>query len=164
MELKFKGNPIKVLGSELKKGDTIPDFTAIDNSLQPVSLKDTRGVRIFLTVPSIDTPVCDLEARTFNERTAEIPSVTVYTISMDLPFAQSRWCAAHDIKSVITLSDYKDRLVGKNFGTYIEDLGLLARAAFVVDSNNKLTYVEYVPEVTNHPNYDAILNAAKEAK
>ncbi|MDW8802523.1 thiol peroxidase [Clostridium sp. A1-XYC3] len=164
MELKFQGNPVKVLGDEVKVGDMAPDFTVINNSMAPISLKDTKGVRIILTVPSIDTPVCDLEARTFNERASEIPDVTVYTISMDLPFAQSRWCAAHGIKSVITLSDYKDRTVGKNFGTYIEDLGLLARAAFVIDSSNKVVFVEYVPEVTDYPNYEAILKAAKEAK
>lgn len=164
MELKFQGNPVKVSGNEVKVGDTAPDFTVINNSMSPVSLKDTKGVRIFLTAPSIDTPVCDLEVRTFNERASEVPGVTVYTVSMDLPFAQSRWCAAHGVESVITVSDFKDRLFGKNFGTYIDDLGLLARAAFVVDSNNKVTYVEYVPEVTNQPDFDAVLNAAKQAK
>lgn len=164
MKLKFQGKPVNVSENEIKVGDTVPQFTVTNNSMEPVSLKDTKGVRIFLTVPSIDTPVCDLEVRTFNERASEIEGVTLYTISMDLPFAQSRWCAGHGIKNVITLSDYKDRVFGKNFGTYIDDLGLLARAAFVVDSNNKFTYVEYVEEITNEPNFDAILKAAKEAK
>ncbi|MCI1944866.1 thiol peroxidase [Clostridium luticellarii] len=164
MNLKFQGKPVKVSGNTLKAGDTVPDFVVTNNALEPLSLNDTKGVRIFLTVPSIDTPVCDLETRTFNEKASEIPGVTVYTISMDLPFAQSRWCAANGIKNVITASDFKDRTFGKNFGTYMDDLGLLARAAFVVDSSNKITYVEYVPEVTNQPDFDSILNAAKKAK
>ncbi|AND84428.1 thiol peroxidase [Clostridium tyrobutyricum] len=164
MQLKFQGKPVTLSGNTVKVGDTVPDFTVIDNNLNPISLKDTKGVRILLTVPSIDTPVCDLETRTFNEKASEIPGVTVYTISMDLPFAQSRWCAAHGVKNVTTASDYKDRSFGKNFGTYIVDLGLLARTAFVVDSNNKVTYVNYLEEVTDYPDYDEILNAAKKAK
>lgn len=164
MQLKFQGKPVTLSGNTIKVGDTIPDFTVIDNNLNPISLKDTKGVRIFLTVPSIDTPVCDLETRTFNEKASEIPGVTVYTISMDLPFAQSRWCAAHGVKNVTTASDYKDRSFGKNFGTYIVDLGLLSRTAFVVDSNNKVTYANYLEEVTDYPDYDEILNAAKKAK
>ncbi|HBC95309.1 MAG TPA: thiol peroxidase [Clostridium sp.] len=164
MNLTFQGKSVRLSGSPLKVGDAVPNFTVINNAMDTVSLKDTNGVRIFLTVPSIDTPVCDLETRTFNEKTSEIPGVTVYTVSMDLPFAQSRWCAANGIKNVITVSDFKDRTFGKNFGTYMEDLGLLARTAFVVNSTNKITYVEYVPEVTNQPNFDAILNAAKKAK
>ncbi|MGO5075627.1 thiol peroxidase [Clostridium sporogenes] len=161
MEIKFMGNPITLEGNELKVGDMAPDFTAIDNNMKPVSLKDTKGVRILSVVPSLDTEVCDLETRTFNSKAAEIPNVTIYTISMDLPFAQARWCGAHGVDKVITLSDFKDRLVGKNYGTYIKELGLLTRAVFVMDSNNKITFVEYVPEVTNQPNFDKVLEAAK---
>lgn len=161
MEIKFMGNPITLEGNELKVGDMAPDFTAIDNNMKPVSLKDTKGVRILSVVPSLDTEVCDLETRTFNSKAAEIPNVTIYTISMDLPFAQSRWCGAHGVDKVITLSDFKDRLVGKNYGTYIKELGLLTRAVFVIDSNNKITFVEYVPEVTSQPNFDKVLEAAK---
>ncbi|WP_407301427.1 thiol peroxidase [Clostridium botulinum] len=164
MEIKFMGNPMTLEGNELKVGDMAPDFTAIDNNMKPVSLKDTKGVRILSVVPSLDTEVCDLETRTFNSKAAEIPNVTIYTISMDLPFAQARWCGAHGIDKVITLSDFKDRLVGKNYGTYIKELGLLTRAVFVIDSNNKITFVEYVPEVTNQPNFDKVLEAAKAAK
>ncbi|KGO12990.1 peroxidase [Clostridium botulinum] len=164
MEIKFMGNPMTLEGNELKVGDMAPDFTAIDNNMKPVSLKDTKGVRILSVVPSLDTEVCDLETRTFNSKAAEIPNVTIYTISMDLPFAQARWCGAHGIDNVITLSDFKDRLVGKNYGTYIKELGLLTRAVFVIDSNNKITFVEYVPEVTNQPNFDKVLEAAKAAK
>ncbi|WP_434303790.1 thiol peroxidase [Clostridium botulinum] len=161
MEIKFMGNPITLEGNELKVGDIAPDFTAIDNNMKPVSLKDTKGVRILSVVPSLDTEVCDLETRTFNSKATEIPNVTIYTISMDLPFAQARWCGAHGVDKVITLSDFKDRLVGKNYGTYIKELGLLTRAVFVIDSNNKITFVEYVPEVTNQPNFDKVLEAAK---
>ncbi|MBD5639356.1 thiol peroxidase [Clostridium botulinum] len=161
MEIKFMGNPITLEGNELKVGDIAPDFTAIDNNMKPVSLKDTKGVRILSVVPSLDTEVCDLETRTFNSKATEIPNVTIYTISMDLPFAQARWCGAHGVDKVITLSDFKDRLVGINYGTYIKELGLLTRAVFVIDSNNKITFVEYVPEVTNQPNFDKVLEAAK---
>ncbi|NFE19867.1 thiol peroxidase [Clostridium botulinum] len=164
MEIKFMGNPMTLEGNELKIGDMAPDFTAIDNNMKPVSLEDTKGVRILSVVPSLDTEVCDLETRTFNSKAAEIPNVTIYTISMDLPFAQARWCGAHGVDKVITLSDFKDRLVGKNYGTYIKELGLLTRAVFVIDSNNKITFVEYVPEVTNQPNFDKVLEAAKAAK
>ncbi|APU59415.1 thiol peroxidase [Clostridium botulinum] len=164
MEIKFMGNPMTLEGNELKVGDMAPDFTAIDNNMKPVSLKDTKGVRILSVVPSLDTEVCDLETRTFNSKAAEIPNVTIYTISMDLPFAQARWCGAHGVDKVITLSDFKDRLVGKNYGTYIKELGLLTRALFVINSNNKITFVEYVPEVTNQPNFDKVLEAAKAAK
>ncbi|KEI77555.1 thiol peroxidase [Clostridium botulinum] len=164
MEIKFMGNPMTLEGNELKVGDIAPDFTAIDNNMKPLSLKDTKGVRILSVVPSLDTEVCDLETRTFNSKAAEIPNVTIYTISMDLPFAQARWCGAHGVDKVITLSDFKDRLVGKNYGTYIKELGLLTRAVFVIDSNNKITFVEYVPEVTNQPNFDKVLESAKAAK
>ncbi|MBO0525054.1 thiol peroxidase [Clostridium botulinum] len=164
MEIKFMGNPITLEGNELKVGDMAPDFTAIDNNMKPVSLKDTKGVRILSVVPSLDTEVCDLETRTFNSKAAEIPNVTIYTISMDLPFAQARWCGAHGVDKVITLSDFKDRLVGKNYGTYIKELGLLTRAVFVIDSNNRITFVEYVPEVTSQPNFDKVLESAKIAQ
>ncbi|EKO1913310.1 thiol peroxidase [Clostridium botulinum] len=164
MEIKFMGNPITLEGNELKVGDMAPDFTAIDNNMKPVSLKDTKGVRILSVVPSLDTEVCDLETRTFNSKATEIPNVTIYTISMDLPFAQARWCGAHGVDKVITLSDFKDRLVGKNYGTYIKELGLLTRAVFVIDSNNRITFVEYVPEVTSQPNFDKVLEAAKIAQ
>ncbi len=164
MEIKFMGNPITLEGNELKVGDMAPDFTAIDNNMKPVSLKDTKGVRILSVVPSLDTEVCDLETRTFNSKAAEIPNVTIYTISMDLPFAQARWCGAHGVDKVITLSDFKDRLIGKNYGTYIKELGLLTRAVFVIDSNNRMTFVEYVPEVTSQPNFDKVLESAKIAQ
>lgn len=164
MKVKFQGNEVTLEGKELKEGDIFPDFSVSDNSLKSVSLKDTKGVRVFLTVPSLDTPVCDLEIKTFNKRASEISGVTVYTVSMDLPFAQIRWCGAEGVENVVTVSDYKDRNFGQNTGTYVKELGLLARTAFVVDSSNKITYVNYLSEITDYPNYDEILNAAKKAK
>lgn len=164
MKVKFQGKEVTLVGSELKVGDKFPDFTAANNSLEPVSLDNTNGVRIFLTVPSIDTPVCDLEVKTFNKKASDLDKVTVYTVSMDLPFAQVRWCGAEGIKNVVTLSDYKDREFGNITGTYVKELGLLARTAFVVDSNNKITYAKYLEEITDYPNYDEILEAAKKAK
>lgn len=164
MKVKFQGKEVTLVGKQLKVGDTFPEFIVANNSLAPVTLKDTKGVRIFLTVPSLDTPVCDLEVRTFNEKAAAIDGVTVYTISMDLPFAQARWCGAEGVERVITLSDYKEREFGKVTGTYLQELGLLARTAFVVGSNNNVTYVNYLEEVTSYPNYDEILEEAKKAK
>jgi thioredoxin-dependent peroxiredoxin len=164
MKVKFAGNDLNLAGKELKVGDLVPDFTLVNNSLAPVSLKDTKDVRVFIAVPSLDTRVCDLEVVTFNEKISTLPDITVYTVSMDLPFAQARWCANKGIKNVIALSDYKDRTFGHNFGVYIEEVGLLARASFVVDSSNKVTFVEYLPDVSLEPNYDKILDAAQAAK
>lgn len=164
MKVTFQGNEVTLQGNKIKVGDSFPEFATANNSLEPISLKDTKGVRIFLTVPSVDTPVCDLEVRTFNEKAASVEGVTVYTVSMDLPFALARWCGAADIEKVVTLSDYKDRTFGNNTGTYVKELGLLTRAAFVVDSSNKVTYVDYLSEITNYPNYEEILEAAKKAK
>lgn len=160
MKVTFEGKPLTLVGIGLKVGDTFPDFTAVKNDLSPLTLADTSGVRIFLSVPSIDTEVCDLEVMTFNNRASEVSGVSVYTISMDLPFAQSRWCGANNVKAVQTASDYKDRAFAKATGTFIEELGLLTRAAFVVDANGKIVYAEYLKEITEQPNFDAILNAA----
>jgi len=162
--IKFQGNTLTLEGTIVKVGETLRDFTVVANDLSPVHSKDTNGVRIFLTVPSIDTPVCDTEVKRFNQEVDKLDGVTCYTVSMDLPFAQSRWCALADIETVKTVSDYKDREFGKATGTYIKELGLLTRAAFVVDSENIVTFVDYLEEVTNEPNYDNILAAAKQAK
>lgn len=161
MKVKFKGNEITLEGKEIKVGDTAPDFVATDNGLNAVNSKDFTGKRAYVSVPSIDTPVCDLEVRKFNEEAAKLNNVKIYVISMDLPFAQGRWCGNEGINAVQTLSDYKDRSFGKEFGTYIKELGLLTRAVFVVDENNKVTHVEYCEEVTSEPNYEAALNALK---
>jgi thiol peroxidase len=160
MSVTFAGNPI-TLGKELAVGDVLPDFTVTDNDLKPVTLGDTSGVRVFLAVPSLDTGVCDLEVRTFNTKAAELPGVSIYAVSMDLPFAQSRWCGASGVEAVKTLSDFKDRSFGAATGTYMAEVGLLARAVIVVDADNVVRYVQYVPEVTTHPDYDAAYAAVK---
>ena len=161
MQVTFQGNPLTLAGTQVKVGDTAPDFTVVNNDLNPLKLSDTKGKRVFLTVPSLDTPVCDTEVRRFNQEASKLGNVTIYTISMDLPFAQARWCGGANIDKVITASDYKDREFGKNYGVYINELGLLSRAVFVVDENNKVTYVEYLNEITNEPNYDKALEALK---
>lgn len=161
MKITFQGNPITLKGIQLRVGDKAPDFTLMNNELQPVTLQDTKGKRIFVAVPSIDTGVCDMEVRKFNEEASKLDNVTIYTISMDLPFAQARWCGAAGIKNVITLSDYKNREFGDKYGVYINELGLLTRAVFVLDEDNTITYVEYCSEVTNEPDYAAALQAVK---
>ena len=161
MKVTFQGNPLTLEGTQVKVGDTAPDFTVVNNDLNPLKLSDTKGKRVFLTVPSLDTPVCDTEVRHFNQEASKLGNVTIYTISMDLPFAQARWCGGANIDKVITASDYKDREFGKNYGVYINELGLLSRAVFVVDENNKVTYVEYLNEITDEPNYDKALEALK---
>ena len=148
MKVTFQGNPLTLEGTQVKVGDTAPDFTVVDNDLNPFKLSDTKGKRVFLTVPSLDTPVCDTEVRRFNQEAAKLGDVTIYTISMDLPFAQGRWCGGAEIDKVKTVSDYKDREFGKNYGVYINELGLLSRAVFVVDENNKIVYVEYLNEIS----------------
>ena len=155
------GNPQTLVGHELKKGDTAPDFTMVDNGLKPVTLGDTKGVRIFSVVPSLDTPVCDAQTRKFNEAAAGMPNVEIYTISMDLPFAQKRWCGAFGIDKVKMLSDHRDASFGESYGTLIKGVRLECRAIFVVDPTGIVQHAEYVDEVVNHPNYDAALEAAK---
>ncbi|RXM57822.1 thiol peroxidase [Clostridium tetani] len=164
MNVTFKGNPVTLVGNELKLGDKAPDFTVVNNNMEDFSFKDTKGVRIISAIPSLDTPVCDLETKTFNKEASAIPNVTIYTISMDLPFAQVRWCGDNGIDNLTTLSDFKDRIFGKNYGTYVKELGLLARAVFVIDSDDNIIYVEYVSEIGNQPNFEKVLEAAKNAK
>ncbi|CDI48849.1 thiol peroxidase [Clostridium tetani] len=164
MNITFKGNPVTLVGNELKVGDKAPDFTVVNNNMEDFSFKDTKGVRIISAIPSLDTPVCDLETKTFNKEASAIPNVTIYTISMDLPFAQVRWCGDNGIDNLTTLSDFKDRIFGKNYGTYVKELGLLARAVFVIDSDDNIVYVEYVSEIGNQPNFEKVLEAAKNAK
>ena len=158
----FKGNPLTVIGNEVKVGQQAPEFTALAGDLSPVTLASSKGkTRLIISVPSLDTPVCDAETRRFNEEAAKMTGTEVLVISMDLPFAQGRFCQAAGIKNVKTLSDHRDASFGKAYGALIKELRLDARAIFVVDANDKVQYVEYVPEVTSHPNYDAALNALK---
>ncbi|MDM5360092.1 thiol peroxidase [Peribacillus sp. ACCC06369] len=161
----FKNNPITLVGSELKVGDKAPDFTVLANDLSPVTLSDSKGsVRIISVVPSVDTGVCDAQTRKFNEEAAKLDNVKVLTISNDLPFAQKRWCAASGLDNVQVLSDHRDLSFGEAYGVVMQELRLLARSVFVVNSNDEITYVEYVGEGTNHPNYEGAIEAAKAAK
>jgi thiol peroxidase len=153
-----------LVGPELKAGDTAPDFAMVDNGLKPVTLKDTgNAVRIFSVVPSLDTPVCDAQTKRFNEEAAKMPGVEIYTVSMDLPFAQKRWCGAFGVDKVKMLSDHKDGSFGSHWGTLIKELRIESRAIFVVNPDNSIRYVEYVKEVADFPNYDAALAAARSA-
>lgn len=163
-QVTFKSNPVTLLGTEVKVGEKAPDFTVLANDLSEVTLASSKGkVRLISVVPSIDTGVCDQQTRRFNEEAANLDNVQVLTVSVDLPFAQKRWCAAAGI-DVQTVSDHRDLSFGQAFGVAIKELRLLARAVFVVDSNDTITYAEYVSEATNHPNYEAAVEAAKSAK
>ena len=158
----FKGNGLTLVGPEVTVGSKAPDFTVTGQDLSPVSLAAGKGkVRIISVVPSIDTPVCDQQTRRFNQEAATLPGVEIWTISMDLPFAQKRWCGAAGIDKVKLLSDYKDAGFGTAWGTLIKELHLETRAVFVVDRNDVVQHAEYVKEVTTHPNYDAALAAAR---
>lgn len=161
--VEFKGNPVTLLGPEIKVGDAAPDFRVVDNSLQPVTLATDAGkIRLITAVPSLDTPVCDAMTRKFNQDAVALTdAVVVYAISVDLPFAQKRWCGNAAIDKVKTLSDYQERSFGLNYGVLLKDLKLLARAVFVIDANDKVAYVELVPEVTAEPDYVAALNSVK---
>ncbi|MEF2093670.1 thiol peroxidase [Bacillus sp. CFBP9009] len=161
----FKNNPITLVGQELKVGDKAPDFTVLANDLSPVTLSDSKGtVRIISVVPSVDTGVCDAQTRKFNEEAAKLDNVKVLTISNDLPFAQKRWCAASGLDNVQVLSDHRDLSFGEAYGVVMQELRLLARSVFVVNSSDEIEYVEYVSEGTNHPNYEGAIEAAKAAK
>ena len=159
----FKGNPMTLLGPDVKVGAAAPDFTVVDNALQPVTLASNQGkVLLLAVVPSIDNPVCDTMTRKFNEQAAKLPdSVVVLTVSVDLPFAQKRWCGNAGIDRVKTVSDYRERSFGLAYGVLIKELLLLARAVFVIDKNGKVAYREIVKEGTSEPDYEAALAAAR---
>jgi len=159
----FKGNAMTLVGQQVKVGQKAPDFNLTANDLSNVSLKNSAGkVRVVSVIPSIDTPVCDLQTKRFNDEAGKLSAkVAVLTVSMDLPFAQKRWCGAASATNVQLLSDYKDHSFGVAYGARIKELGLLTRAVFVIDANDAIQFVEYVSEVTAHPNYDAAIAAAK---
>ena len=159
----FKGNPMTLLGTEVKVGDKAPDFKVVDNAMQPATLDSFRGkIKIISAVPSLDTPVCDMETRRFNQEADRMPeNVVVLTVSMDLPFAQKRWCAAAGVEKVKTLSDFQARSFGPAYGVLIKELQLLARAVFIVDDQDVVRYVEIVPEIAKEPDYGRILEAVK---
>jgi thioredoxin-dependent peroxiredoxin len=156
------GNPMTLVGPELKAGDRAPEFSALDIALKPVRLSDTgHNTRIFSVVPSLDTPVCDAQTKRFNEEAGKLGDVDIYTVSMDLPFAQKRFCNSFAVDKVKMLSDHRDGSFGASYGTLIKELRILSRAIFVVGPDDKIKYVEYVPEVSHFPNYEAALAAAK---
>ena len=160
----MRGNPLTLIGPALQAGDPAPDFHAVDVTLKPVTLKDTGShVRIISVIPSLDTPVCDAQTKRFNEEAAKMPNVDIITVSMDLPFAQKRWCGAFGVDKVKMLSDHVDGSFGSNYGTLIKELRIESRAIFVVDPENKIRHAEYVKEVADHPDYEAALAAARSA-
>ena len=160
----LRGDPKTLIGPELKPGDQAPDFQAVDNNLRSVNLAGTGNhVRIFSVVPSLDTPVCDAQTKRFNEEAGKMPDVDIYTVSMDLPFAQKRWCGAFGVDKVKMLSDHKDASFGSQYGTLIKELRIESRAIFVVDKNNTIRHAEYVREVADFPNYESALAAARAA-
>ena len=151
----LKGNPMTLVGAELKVGDTAPDFSLKANDMSDKTLADFAGkVKIISIVPSLDTPVCDTQTRKFNEDAGSLDGVVVLTVSVDLPMAQKRWCGAAGVENVVCLSDYKDHSFGKAYGVRIKEVGLLARTVLVVDKDNTIKYVQLVPEVATEPDYD----------
>ncbi|MCC6697734.1 MAG: thiol peroxidase [Candidatus Hydrogenedentes bacterium] len=162
-ELTFKGNPLTVLGTKVRVGDKAPGFTLLANDLSEVTLDDSTGkVRVISVVPSLDTSVCDMQTRKFNQEISKFgDGVICYTVSADLPFAQKRWCGNAGVDRVVTLSDHCEMSFGKAWGTHIKELRLEQRAVFVVDGNGTVQYAEYVPEVAQEPNYEAPLAKVK---
>ena len=158
----MRGNPLTLLGPELKAGDKAPDFSAVNDGLQPVNLAATgKAVRIFSVVPSLDTPVCDAQTKRFNEEAAKLPGVEIFTISMDLPFAQKRWCGNYGIDKIKMLSDHRSGSFGEHYGTLIKDMRIESRAIFVLDQDDTIKHVEYVKEVADPPHYEPALAAAR---
>jgi thiol peroxidase len=157
------GNPLTLIGPEITPGMDAPDFAVVDNDLGPVSLADVKGnIVIISAVPSLDTPVCDMQTRRFNQEAQNLSDkVRILTVSMDLPFAQKRWCGNAGVENVQTVSDYQAASFGQAYGVLIDGLRLLARSVFVLDAAGKVAYVQLVPEVTNEPDYDAVLAAVK---
>jgi len=157
----MKGNPLTLIGKEVKAGDSAPDFEVLDNDLSPVTLSSFLGkVCVISSVPSLDTPVCDMETRRFNQEAGKLSAdVQIITISMDLPFAQKRWCGAAGVDKVVTLSDHRNASFGTAYGVLIKELRLLARSVFVVDREGIIRYVQMVNEITEEPDYGAIMNA-----
>lgn len=161
--VKFAGNPMTLLGKEIKVGDTALNFTALTPGLEGLSLSDTKGqVRVISVVPSVDTSVCDIQTRWFNEEAAKIENLIVLSISVDLPFALKKYCATKGIENIKVLSDHKDLDFGLKYGFVIEELRLLARGIVIIDQNDIVRYVEYVPNVSDHPDYDKVLSVIKE--
>ena len=160
----LKGNPLTLLGPELKAGDPAPNFTVTANDFKPVTLADFKGkTKVLLPLFSVETPVCDAEMKQFNAAAAELPNTQILVLSMDLPFSQKRYCAAAGVDKIKVLSDYKDKSFSQAYGVLIKESQLTSRAVFVIDPQDKITYVEYVSEIGQQPNFDAVLGHLKEA-
>jgi thiol peroxidase len=159
----MRGNPLTLVGKELRIGDPAPDMELLDNDLNAVKLSSFKGkVCVISSVPSLDTPVCDMETRRFNEAAGKLgDDVVILTVSMDLPFAQKRWCGAAGVDRVITLSDHRGASFGNAFGVLIKELRLLARSIFVVDQSGIIQYIQHVKELSQEPDYDAIIKAVQ---
>ena len=161
----FKGNPVSLAGNEVKVGETAPDFKIQKSDMSEYSLASSAGkTRVILSVPSLDTPVCDAETRRFNEEAAKLPGVEIACVSMDLPFAMKRWCGAAGVDRVVTASDHRDASFGTNYGVLIQGGPLdrvHARAVFVIGPDDRVKYAEYVSDIANHPDYDAAITAAR---
>jgi len=159
----FKGNPVTLLGKEVKVGDKAPDFTVLSSALTPTTLADFEGkVKVIAVYPSIDTGICAAQNRRFNQEADKLKDVAVLSISVDLPFAQSRFCAAEGLNSIVTLSDHKNLEFGMKYGFVIEELRLLARGTVIIGKDNVVKYVEFVPEIAQEPDYDAALKVIKQ--
>ncbi len=162
LKITFAGGPVTILGNEVKVGDKAPEFTALNKDLAPVKLSDYDGkVKLIVVYPSIDTGVCAAQNRRFNEEANKLKDVVVLSISCDLPFAQSRFCGAEGLENIITLSDHKDLDFGEKYGYVIEELRLLTRGTVIIDKDNTIKYIEYVPEITNDPDYEKALEEVK---
>jgi thiol peroxidase len=160
----LKGKLLTLSGPQIVVGQKAPDFKLTTTDFRTLGLSDSRGkIRLLSVVHSLDTEVCDLQTQRFEEEAARFKDVVIYAISMDLPFAQSRYCNTHNISNLKTLSDYREASFGRAYGVLIEELRLLSRAIFIVDRNDRIRYAEYVPEITQHPNYESAIQALKEA-
>lgn len=161
----FKGNQLTILGNEIKEGQSAPDFRLVGKDMADVTLDNFKGkVLILSVVPSLDTPTCSIQTKRFDQEATSLSKDTVIlTVSMDLPFAQARWCGAQEVENVVTASDYKYRSFGETYGTLIKEMGLLTRAVFVVGKDGKIKHVDYVPSISDEPDYTAALQKAKEA-
>jgi thiol peroxidase len=157
------GKPLTLIGKELNVGDKAPEVELLDNDLNPIKLSSFQGkVCVIASVPSLDTPVCDMETRRFNETAGQLGAdVVILTVSVDLPFAQKRWCGAAGVENVVTLSDHRDTAFGTAFGVLVKELRLLGRSIFVLDRNGTVQYIQNVKELSEEPNYDAVLEAVR---
>jgi thiol peroxidase len=159
----MRGNPLTLLGPELRVGDTAPDVKLLDKALREASIRGDGKVRIVSVVPSLDTPVCDLQTKRFNEEAGKLPEIEIVTVSADLPFAQNRWCGAAGATKITVLSDHRNMAFGDAYGVHVKELRLDARAVFVIDKQGKIAHAQYVKEIAEHPDYDTALKAAKAA-